>query len=273
MTSEQSRIPREGEPERPEEGAAPQLRPAAHAAAAQPAPGERTYSEKQVAEILQRAARLERGRALQAPVLSLAEIEAIARESGLDPALVRVAARSLEESQSERSTPARLLGAPTHRTIERVIDGELTQAHHERLVVDLRDALVGSAQRGPPHISSIGRTLSVSGFTHGAMVELSLTPRAGKTYLRIDVSSGQLAGGLFGGLFCGLGASMTPLVIRICQVTHVGPLGTVLAAAGFVSGAFMLARSIFSWRANGNYRKFEQLADTLAARATEELKR
>jgi hypothetical protein len=47
----------------------------------------------------------------------------------------------------------------------------------------------------------------------------------------------------------------------------------VLAAAGFVSGAFMLARTIFSWRANDNYRKFEQLADTLAARTTEELKR
>ncbi len=268
MTSEQSRPPREGEPARPEEFAAPQIRPAAQAVAA----GERTYSEKQVAEILQRAARLERGRALQAPVLSLAEIEAIAHESGLDPALVRVAARSLDESQSERSPPARLLGAPTHRTIERVIDGELTTAHHERLVVDLRDALVDGARR-PPHISSIGRALTVTGFPHGALVELSLTPREGKTYLRIDVSSGQLAGGLFGGLTGGLGGGMTPLVVALCQSAHVGPLGTVLAAAGFLSGAFMLARTIFAWRANGNYRKFEQLADTLAARTTEELKR
>jgi hypothetical protein len=272
MTSEQSRPRGSGEGERPDEGAAPQIRPTLPAAAAQAGPGERTYSEKQVAEILQRAARLERGRALQAPVLSLAEIETIARESGLDPALVRVAARSLEEAQSERSTPSRLLGAPTHRTIERVIDGELTTAHHERLVADLRGALVGSARR-PPHISSIGRTLSVSGFTRGAMVELSLTPRDGKTYLRIDVSSGPLAGGLFGGLMGGLGGGMTPLVIGACQATHVGPLGTVLAAAGFVSGAFMLARTIFSWRANGNYRKFEQLADALAARTSEELKR
>lgn len=272
MTSEQSRTPRSGEGERSGEGAEQQIRPALSAGATQAGPGERSYSEKQVAEILQRAARLERGRALQAPVLSLAEIEHIARESGLDPALVRVAARSLDESQSERSAPSRLLGAPTHRTIERVIDGELTAAHHERLVADLRSVNLGGWRR-PPHISSIGRTLTVSGINRVAVAELSLTPRDGKTYLRIDVSSGHLAGGLFGGLMGGLGVGMTPAIIGVCQAAHVGPLGTVLAAAGFVTGAFALARTLFSWRANGSYREFEQLADTLAARTAEELKR
>jgi hypothetical protein len=267
MTSEQSRTPR-GERERPEEPAGvPEIRPTAGAQ-----PGERTYSEKQVAEILQRAARLERGRALQSPALSLAEIEAIARESGLDPAMVRLAARSLDASQSERSTAARLMGAPVQRTIERVIDGELTLEHHEGLVADLRGAVSGSARR-PTHVSSVGRTLTLSGMSGAAMVELSLTPRGGKTYLRIDVSNRQAAGGLFGGLMGGLGGGMMPLVFGAAQATHLGAAGTVLALGGLLGGAFALARTIFSWSSNSNYRKFEQLADKLAARTSEELQR
>jgi hypothetical protein len=57
---------------------------------------ERLYREEEVAEILQRAAGIERRRQQERPALSLSEIEAIARESGLDPALVRDAARELE---------------------------------------------------------------------------------------------------------------------------------------------------------------------------------
>jgi hypothetical protein len=59
-------------------------------------PKERLYREEEVAEILQRAARNERRRQDEKPALSLAEIEAIAREPGMDPLLVRNAAREME---------------------------------------------------------------------------------------------------------------------------------------------------------------------------------
>jgi len=77
------------------------------------------------ATILQRAAGLERKRQLDRPALSLAEVEAIARESGIDPSLVRQAARDLED---ERQTGfgTRLAGAPVRRTFERAIDGEIS---------------------------------------------------------------------------------------------------------------------------------------------------
>jgi len=86
---------------------------------------DQTYSERQVAEILQRTAGLERRSQPDKAALTLAEVEQIAREAGLDASLVRVAARSLAETEAERSLGARLAGARTRRTIERVIDGEI----------------------------------------------------------------------------------------------------------------------------------------------------
>lgn len=99
---------------------------------------ERTYGEDEVAEILQRAAGLETQRKHERPALSLAEIEAIARDSGLDPGLVRRAARELEHHRGEKSLGARLAGAPLQRIIEREVDGELGTEVHELLAAELR---------------------------------------------------------------------------------------------------------------------------------------
>jgi hypothetical protein len=52
---------------------------------------ERTYREEEVAAILRRAARLERGRAPGEGSLNLREIEDIVRDSGIDLSLVRQA--------------------------------------------------------------------------------------------------------------------------------------------------------------------------------------
>lgn len=235
------------------------------------APGERSYSEKQVAEILKRAALLEQGRAPQTSSLSLAEVEAIARESGLDPALVRAAARSLDATEQEKSTTARLFGAPTHRTIERVVDGELTMLHHERLVGDLRALVPGSPFR-PAQIASIGRTLTVSAESSGAMVEISLTPRDGRTFVRIEVSNRALAGGLLGGLGGGLGGGLMPVVIAAAVTNHLGPAGVVASGAALLVGAFTLARGLYSRLANRSYRNFERVADSLVERLREELR-
>src|SRR5205823_5858192 len=81
--------------------------------------GERTYRDEEVALILQRAAGLERKRQLDRPALSLAEVEAIAGESGIDPAMVRQAARDLE-NERQAGLGTRLAGVPVRRTLERV---------------------------------------------------------------------------------------------------------------------------------------------------------
>ena len=103
---------------------------------------ERTYREEEVAAILRRATRLERDRPITAGALSLPEIEAIARDAGIDLGLVRQAARELDEGGGG-GIGAAIAGAPLRRTFERVVDGEIGAEDHERLAEEIRDVLSG----------------------------------------------------------------------------------------------------------------------------------
>ena len=144
------------------------------------------------ATILQRVAGLERKRQLDRPALSLAEVEAIARESGIDPCLVRQAARDLED---ERQTGfgTRLAGAPVRRTFERAIDGEISARHHEQLADDIRAAMMGVSAM-PAQVSKIGRSLNWSAWTSGGVVETQVTPREGKTFTRVPARGRRAPG-------------------------------------------------------------------------------
>jgi len=99
--------------------------------------GEARYSQDEVAAILKRTAEIEgdRRNGAQAVGLSLADLESIAEESGLDPDALRAAARELAtadhvdapESAARRPGALRL----HHR---RSLEGELDDAELERLV-------------------------------------------------------------------------------------------------------------------------------------------
>ena len=236
--------------------------------------GQATFSEAQVAKILRRVAELERGRADKKPELTLAEVEAIAREAGLDPSLVQLAAQSLREQAAPSSLGTRLLGAPLSRTFERVIDGELTLREHESMGEELRRVFRELPMQGrAPRIASVGRTLTASATTGAGRIELELIPRAGRTLLRIYVNCGGLAGALFGGMGGGVGLSMTPVAIPISQAlspAHPWPVGLALAA-GWLGSVALSIRTLFSWRARTRYREMEQLADRLAAKLRDEL--
>src|ERR1041384_4706622 len=104
-------------------------------------PEARSYRDEDVARLLHRASALDRKRQQDAGSgLSLAEVEAIARESGIDPGLVRQAARDLEAEQSSGFS-RRFLGAPARMSIERVVEGEISVDHHERMAAEIRRLL------------------------------------------------------------------------------------------------------------------------------------
>ena len=225
-------------------------------------PSERTYRDEEVARILQRAAGLERKRQLDHPALSLAEVEAIARESGIDPSLVRQAARDLE---NERQTGfgTRLAGAPVRRTFERAIDGEISARHHEQLADDIRAAMMGVSAM-PAQVSKIGRSLSWSAWTSGGVVEIQVTPRDGKTFIRIDANSSAIAGGMFGGIMGGVGGGVGANVAWMLPFTlHLPAFIGVIGLAGVLLGAYGLARWAFSTRVGALHQRLEQLIDTL----------
>ncbi|MBS2024204.1 MAG: hypothetical protein JST92_17520 [Deltaproteobacteria bacterium] len=230
--------------------------------------GPAAYTEEQVTEILRRTAQLERGRAVTKPALTLAEVENIAREAGLDPSLVRIAAQSLGTDKEKHGFGARVFGEPITRVFERVVDGEISLADHEKLIADLRAAGRGGGRGNfhPPQIASVGRTLTfASGF-----VEIDISPRNGKTLIRVKVTMTPLAGGLFGGLMCGSAVVTTPPLIAFAANGHFGIAGAVAGVLGLWSGIYTLARTIFTYNARKEYKGAEQLADRLAERLREE---
>lgn len=232
-------------------------------------PGDRTYGEDEVAAILRRAAELESGRAPAVSALSLGEIEAVANDAGIDPALVRQAARELEDGSGE-GIGAAIAGAPLRRVIERVVDGEIGAEHHERLSQEIRDVLSSSAVGArwvlPGSISSIGRSLTLSGFTGTSSIEVTVAPRDGKTRIRLSTDRSQLAGGLFGGIVGGVGGGFGANVgWMIPTLLHLPSVAGLLGAGLVVLGAYLLARGIFAANARGLDRRLNVLADRLEA--------
>jgi hypothetical protein len=252
---------------RPQAGAASEASvPSLAATEARP---ERTFDEAAVAQILKRVANLEQRRRASPAGLSVQEIEQIARESGLDPALVRQAVRDLEHRERAEGS-GRFTGLPTVRTIERLVPGELTTEDHEPLAMEIRAALAGLGHQ-PAHVASLGRSLTVSASDGPVFVEVQLTPRDGQTLIRLTANASRFARGLFGGFLGGIGCGLglNALLGLSTSLNHTGtplPLaiaGGVAAFLGVFGSALAAARAIFSSRVGRVHRTLDQLADRL----------
>jgi hypothetical protein len=230
---------------------------------------DRTFDEAAVAQILKRVASLEQRRRTSPAGLSVAEIEQIAREAGLDPALVQQAVRDLEHQEKAEGS-GRFTGTPTVRTLERLVPGELQPEDHEALAMEIRAALAGLGDH-PAQVASLGRSLTVSASDGRVFVEVQLTPRSGQTLIRITVNASRFARGLFGGLLGGVGGGVgTNVLLMVSTTLNHGGTPLPLAIAGGVAGllgvfgtAFASARAIFSNRVGRVHRTMEQLADRL----------
>ncbi|MDP1824051.1 MAG: hypothetical protein Q8L48_12440 [Archangium sp.] len=230
----------------------------------------RQYGAEEVQEILQRTSSLERKKQLERPTMELSEIEAIAKEAGLDPSLVRRAAQELEQKKGEHGLGSRLAGAPLRQVFEREVEGELTVASHEGLATELRAALGRSSVLG--QVSAVGRTLTWSSISRSGKLEVHVFPRDGKTVIRVEADFSQLAGGLFGGLMGGLGGGLGANLAWMLPVTAHLPWYSGVAGFGAVLvGAWGLARGIYGAAVGSQGKKLEALVDTLELRVRESL--
>jgi hypothetical protein len=233
---------------------------------------ERQYGTEEVQEILQRAASLERQKKLERPMLSANEIETIAKESGLDPEMVKRAIAEFEVKSSPRSLASRLAGGPLKRIFEREVEGEITVASHESLAAEIRAALGSTSLMG--QVSTVGRALTWTGYSTRGVIELNVFPRDGKTVIRLSSDTSQLAGGLFGGLIGGLGGGLGVNLAWILPVTAHTPW--YAGAAGLVAtvvGAWGLARTIYTLSTSSLVRRCEGLMDKLEADVRRAVKR
>lgn len=210
-------------------------------------PSSRRFSEQEVALIIKRASELQEDDvpSESATGMSLIELEQIAREAGLDPALVRRAATDLDTRATDQPTSP-LIGSPTSVRVERTVDGELSADEFEAIVLAIQSEL---GEVGTP--ATLGRTLqwtsSQMGRPHSSRsVQVSVTPRNGRTTIRIEEKLGALAGGLFGGLVGGLGGGMSGAAMGIGLGVFQSGLVTAGIMTGLLGGSYVLARAVFS---------------------------
>jgi hypothetical protein len=223
----------------------------------------RRFSETDTDAILRRTAELASG-AEDTPVqrgLTVEEMEALVGEAGLDPELVRRAAREVTLRLSQEFSP--WTGAPGRILLERVIPGELSE--------EVWESMVGEIQRSfgaLGYASRVGRTRTwtvppTGG--HGRVLSVTATTQQGQTILRVDESLSSLVGQLFGGLIGGLGGGLVGVWMGIGMgIFHSPAVAGALVITG-VAGSYVLARALFRRAFTRRSRELGDLLDRLAA--------
>jgi len=138
------------------------------------ATGKPAFSEKQAAEILQRAAKLQEAAedgSAYTPGVSLEELHKIAMEAGIDPKFLEVAMEA-PESPEKRSWFSGLI-----QDYDRVLEGEIAPEDFDEVVQTL-----GPASRGG--IRQIGRSLTGQVGAGFGLVRLDVTSKRGRTRIR-----------------------------------------------------------------------------------------
>jgi hypothetical protein len=228
----------------------------------------RRYSDDEVGRILERAADLESHgapSATQSGGMSLAELEEIGVEAGLDAGLLRQAAHELEMGIEPRASGrfGALFGAPLEMELEREVIGELGEEGFERLV-----PMIQMAADGLGHASVIGRTLTwqSTDVQKQRALNIAVTSRDGRTRISIGEKYGTLAGGLFGGIVGGVGGGMG---FGVGMGVGLGALGSVLFATlfpiGAIGGSYLLARTVFTATVTNRRRILSELLERVAA--------
>jgi hypothetical protein len=228
---------------------------------------ERKFNDEEVALIIKRAAELQQTEQVEqepSSALSLAEIEQIAKEAGIDPLLIRRAAQGLDRP-SPSNRPSAWAGAPTRLVFERVVDGEITNDEFEPIVNEVRRTF---GDNGLPSV--LGRTLAwtstpVGGRRHsrGRQIDVSVTTRGGVTTIRVEEELRNVAGALFGGLVAGGGGGTTGITMGVGMgILHSAPLAALLWVA-VAGGFYALARTIFGSIVAKRERQLRELADHL----------
>jgi hypothetical protein len=232
------------------------------------APGtNRRFNDEEVALIIKRAAELQQTEQIAdepASALTLAEVEQIAKEAGIDPALIRRAAQTLDRP-GEANRPSPWAGAPTRLVFERVVDGEISPDEHENLIDIIRRTM---GDNGIPSV--FGRTLAwTSGAqgsrrqSHGRQVDVSVVSRGGVTTIRIEEELRNIAGALFGGLVGGGGGGSTGITIGIGMGMLNSPAMAAMLWLGVAGGFYLLARKLFGRTAEKRERQLRELIDRL----------
>jgi hypothetical protein len=224
----------------------------------------RRYGDKEVGLILKRAAELhqqEPRSEVEGGGLSLADLEEVAAEAGINPIYIARAAADLDAVTTQRDGISRFTGAPLSVEFERSIAGELPEDAFEHLIPEIQRAAGSQGQ-----LSLVGRTLTWQSSTGDNVRSLQVTvvSRTGRTRIRIEERCENLAWSLFGGAIGGVGGGVG---LGVGLGVGIGALGSVLFTIAFplaaFTGSYIVARTSFTYSVRKRQRVLRDLLDRL----------
>lgn len=220
---------------------------------------ERRYNEQELAAILRAAAEAQAqgSRASEPEGFSLADIERLAQEVGIDPALIAPAAGKLQATS--RPKRFRLFATPIRETYEYNADEILDDSAWEDVVAELRVTFASSGK-----VSTVGFSREWVGGTDFLSAHLSATPRKGRTRYLLSV---RRDGAVFvTGLLTFLIALFGSAALGTTASVHGGhPLAIFGAVLAFTGGVIFTANRMLS----GWYRRTLNLVDDTMRRVQE----
>ena len=229
-------------------------------------PRPRVYGDDEVGRILKRATELQHVEpTARSSGVTLAELEEIAAEAGIDPRHLRRAALELEREPGDLSVFARLAGEELVLVREITLPGELDVPGLERLVGVIQAHSPEHGQAG-----LIGRTLTwrAESPSNTVTTQILAAARSGETTIRVEENMSQMASGLFGGFMVGggvglgMGVGLGVGLEVLGSALFAGVLPVACLALGYVG-----ARGIYRVIAGRRRRALDRLFDLLVEEA------
>jgi hypothetical protein len=221
-------------------------------------PSKRVYTDKEISAVLKRAAELHRTqRPTETSGLSLEELEQIGAEVGIDPDLVRAAARELDthEPGKPSDTGFQWLGAPTSVDLERIVEGRITEAQWEEAVGEIQRSFGAAGET-----SQTGRTKEwVLRDQTGERAHVTVSPVGPQSRIRVYYRMSDVAWASYTGW---MSVSVAPIIIQFA-VLNLGPLLETGIAIAMLACFHLVARFAFSAFAGKQDAKARKLVDRL----------
>jgi hypothetical protein len=209
----------------------------------------RVFSEQETSQILQRAAKLQEASTVgdYTPGVTRDELERIAAEAGIDPKYV---SKALDDINTEEPKKGWLNLSEEY---ERVIEGEVDPDDYDEIFRDLRSS---NNRMG---FQQIGRSAMMQTFYKGAMCQVEVTSRHGRT--RVRVKSIPLAAYFF---------SLHPaLILGIITWANLGTKGYMLLGTLIFMAMMILGIAGFAGFVKKGHKSAAKLIDVLESRVEE----
>lgn len=205
----------------------------------------RVYGEKEIGLILKRATEIQQAEpsAATPPGITLAELEEIAAEAGIDPTYLRRAALEIESGVHKHSFWTKLVGEELMLVREVTLSGELPDSGFEQIVGVIQSL---SREHGQPSLLGRSLTWRAESASKGRTIQIVVTSRDGHTLVRLEENLTQLASGLFAGTTIGFGVGTG---VGIGLPIGLNVLGSMLfafaAPVGMIGISYVASRAIY----------------------------